>query len=43
MTVTWVSYLIVCPALFMTGLINAIGGGGALISLLLKMITDYFG
>lgn len=39
MTVTWVSYLIVCPALFMTGLINAIGGGGALISLPAYMLA----
>lgn len=33
MEITYQTYLIVCPFLFLAGLIDAIGGGGALISL----------
>ena len=33
MEITVVTYLIICPMLFMAGLIDAIGGGGGLISL----------
>ena len=33
MQLTWISFAIACPALFLAGLLNAIGGGGALISL----------
>ena len=39
MSINWISYVIVCPALFMTGLINAIGGSGALISLPAYMLA----
>jgi len=33
MTVTGMTYLIVCPLVFLAGLIDAIGGGGGLVSL----------
>ena len=33
MTLTPVSFLIVCPMLFLAGFVDAIGGGGGLISL----------
>lgn len=39
MQITWLSYVIICPALFLTGMINAIGGGGALISLPAYMLA----
>lgn len=39
MQLTWISFAIACPALFLTGLINAIGGGGALISLPAYMLA----
>lgn len=33
MVISWMTYLIVCPMVFLAGLIDAIGGGGGLISL----------
>ena len=33
MELTPVSFLIVCPLLFLAGLVDAIGGGGGLISI----------
>ena len=33
MKITYQTFLIVCPFLFLAGLIDAIGGGGGLISL----------
>ena len=33
MTITWLTYLIVCPLVFLGGVIDAIGGGGGLITL----------
>lgn len=33
MTLTWNTFAIVCPMLFLAGLVDAIGGGGGLISL----------
>lgn len=33
MEITWITYLIVCPMVFLAGLVDAIGGGGGLISL----------
>ena len=39
MQLTPVSFLIVCPLLFLAGLIDAIGGGGGLISLPAYLLT----
>ena len=33
MELTWVTYLIVCPLVFLAGLIDSVAGGGGLISL----------
>ena len=33
MILTWKTFLIVCPMLFLAGLVDAIGGGGGLVSL----------
>ena len=33
MTLTWTTFLIVCPLVFLAGFVDAIGGGGGLISL----------
>ena len=33
MILTWQTFLIVCPMLFLAGLVDAIGGGGGLVSL----------
>ena len=39
MTLTLQMFLIVCPLLFLGGLVDAIGGGGGLISLPAYMIA----
>ena len=39
MTVTWVHFLIVCPAVFVAGFIDAIAGGGGLISLPMYLVA----
>ena len=33
MEVTWTTLLIVCPLVFLSGLVDAVAGGGGLISL----------
>ena len=33
MELTWITYLIVCPLVFLAGLIDSVAGGGGLISL----------
>ena len=39
MEITYETFLIVCPFLFLAGLVDAIGGGGGLISLPAYMIA----
>ncbi len=39
MTITWLTYLIVCPLVFLGGFVDAIAGGGGLISLPAYMIA----
>ena len=37
--ITMLTFLIVCPAVFLAGLIDAIGGGGGLISLPIYLLA----
>lgn len=39
MTITWLTYLIVCPLVFLGGFVDAVAGGGGLISLPAYMIA----
>ncbi len=39
MQITWITYAVVCPMVFLAGLVDAIGGGGGLISLPAYLIS----
>ena len=39
MTVTWLQFLIVCPLVFLAGFVDAVVGGGGLISIPAYMIS----
>lgn len=41
MEITLKTFIIICPFLFLAGLIDAIGGGGGLISLPAYLIADF--